>query len=206
VFGCEPFSDEFFFDSTLFRLPLRQVASKISDLVYNESNIKELFEILYTNANSLLLFTQSIRKIEFHILEDEHNGDKPADIKLLFEFEKSPMKYLSKHKEVLNLKINFKEDQANLEFRAQSNVLKASSSAAAKGGKFETSMMICNTIRTDMTNVKQLFQDKLLCESNGELRNDYWLVVSSFNSKYMVNADSNFKKFLPCVGLAAEIE
>jgi sacsin len=72
VFGCNIFSNETFqFDGTLIRLPLRNEASKISTHIYNkESEIESLLEILYENASTMLLFTQSVRRVEFYVIED----------------------------------------------------------------------------------------------------------------------------------------
>ena len=201
IFGCDPFNEEFFYNSTLFRLPLRHEPSKISDLIYDESQIEQLFEILYLNASSLLLFTQSVGKIEFHVLEDV--GEDAVNSKLLFEFEKKPVRYLKKHEQALSLNSNCQEK--DLDFIVQSSLLKASLSAAARQIKINTGLILCNSIRTDRDNFKQMFRKSKLYESNGEARNDYYLVVSSFDPKYLVNG-AGYEKFQPCVGMAVEIE
>jgi sacsin len=203
IFGCQPFSEDFNFNSTLFRLPLRREASKISDLVYNEQQVEQLFEILYTSAKTLLLFTQFVRKIEFHVLEDS-NGES-FDAKLLFEFDKKPCQYLMKHHQVLNLKLNFGEEPSNLEFKEQSSILKASIEASKAKSKFESGMILCNTLRTNLVSFKSFFGENQNVNEN-EVVQGYWLIVSSFDSSYLVHNDSDFIKFLPCVGMAIEVE
>jgi sacsin len=203
VFNCQPFSDNFFYNGTLFRLPLRSEASEISSTVYNDAKVKELFDILYTHGNNnILLFTQSIRKIEFHVIE---NSDSPAsiDMKLVFEFEKSGVQYLAKHSQILNLRALENETELNREFRTQCSVLKAAASMT-RGKGFETSMIVRNRVRTNIVTFERLFGKKE--QLRDDLKDDFWLIVNSFSSSYMKKGDDNFKKFIPCVGLAAEIE
>ena len=60
---------------TIFRLPLRTVASDLSDNVYDIQKLQELLDVLRQEAKYLLLFLKSICKIQVvHIKQDgEHN-------------------------------------------------------------------------------------------------------------------------------------
>lgn len=69
IFDCEIFQENFNYNGTLIRLPLRNEPSKISNKIYdNEQEINSLFEILFKNLDSLLLFTQSVKKFKFMLL------------------------------------------------------------------------------------------------------------------------------------------
>ena len=63
VFECEIFKDNFYYNGTLIRLPLRNESSNISNKIYDESEINKLLKILFENINLLMLFTQSLKKI-----------------------------------------------------------------------------------------------------------------------------------------------
>ena len=202
VFGCTPFVENFCYNSTLFRLPLRKEPSKISVLIYNkDSQIEELFKILYQNADRLLLFSQSIRKIEFYILEDnEENTTADTSMKLLFEFEKNACNYLRRHDQIFENCFSTNSEPDILDFITQSCILKASLKCKSK---LETSMIVKNSIKAGRANMSVLFSGIRI---EDEIKDAFWLVVSSFNSKYLVENDPDFAKFIPCVGMAVEIE
>ncbi len=199
IFDCDFYSNNSFsYNSTLMRLPLRQEPSKISNLIYNnESKMKELFEILYNNSSDLLLFTQNVRKIEFHVLEDNNNAVQP---KLLFEFEKSPVNYLLKHNRLLNV-----NKSANDEFQIQSSILSASINSADsnKPTKIETAIILKNSLRISQQNFGSFFSKTVQNTNENE---GYWLVVSSFNPEYLIKNDADFLKFIPCVGMAVKLQ
>lgn len=131
IFNCNIFQQGFNYNGTFFRLPFRKnSSSKICSKVYSKKEILELIDLLQKNSESLLIFTQSVRKIEFSELEEE--SQKP---RVLFKFEKNPVEYLKKHKVYL-------EDIQNDEFRLQSSILKAST----KVNSIETSMIIKNSV------------------------------------------------------------
>ena len=69
IFGCQIVKD-YEFPGTLIRLPFRKTPSKISDIIYSTESVNSLFEILFDNADRLLLFTQSVKRIEFHVLAE----------------------------------------------------------------------------------------------------------------------------------------
>ena len=77
------------YNGTLFRLPLRTAAqatrSYISDRHYDQTEVKTLFKLLLKNVNSLLLFTQNVKKVSlFHTDADSH----PKDTKEIFTLTK----------------------------------------------------------------------------------------------------------------------
>ena len=196
IFGCNLFetnNNKINYNGSLFRLPLRNEPSEISDTVYNkDSEICKLFEILFRNADSLLLFTQNVNRVEFYILDDTS-----ADMKLIFELSKSPVKFIKKHDIDLSPAVSD-------EFKQQSNFLKASKKALSMHRSpppIETSFILKNTKRVDLLNWQLISKTRI--ELNGE--NTFWLVVSTFNSSFMRLGEADFKSFMPCVGMALEL-
>lgn len=191
IFGCNMFENNFNYPGTLFRLPLRTESSKISTKIYNDEEVSSSIEILLRNADSLLLFTQSVKKLEFYVINEE---TEQVNLKLIFKFENSPINYLKKH----NLNLNPDE------FISQSSILKAS----ALGLKnqypipIETSLIVKNKIEFDFKNLKTLrlkFNYETLAQEN------YWLIVSNFDPLFLVKNDSDFINFIPCVGAALKL-
>ncbi|CAD5123853.1 DgyrCDS12159 [Dimorphilus gyrociliatus] len=91
IFGCKICSEKSHkFSGTLFRLPLRtklQAAqSEISSKFYDENQMRVLLNLLIDHAQSLLLFTQSVTKIELHHLKKDGTTE---DISKIFEVSKS---------------------------------------------------------------------------------------------------------------------
>lgn len=112
IFDCKICADKSQeFKGTLFRLPLRtklQAAqSEISSKYYDKNQIRVLLNLLIDHAESLLLFTQNITKIEMYYLKKDGTVD---DMCKLFEVSKScrvvlappPMNFnFSDHKQLL---------------------------------------------------------------------------------------------------------
>ena len=67
VFGC---SEDSFrrgrFPGTLFRFPLRQEASDLSETLYDSSKIQQLFKSFQSDAHLLLLFLKSVEAMELY--------------------------------------------------------------------------------------------------------------------------------------------
>ncbi|XP_053378923.1 sacsin-like isoform X2 [Mercenaria mercenaria] len=101
VFDCRIIdSDSPFFDSTLFRLPLRNRASDISDVVYSSSEVKSLFDKIMSMAANMLLFNQNVEEFKLlHIPKTERN---PASARLLFEIKKNSIRLKPTSNERLN--------------------------------------------------------------------------------------------------------
>lgn len=121
VFGCDIFEPGFkCFDGTIIRLPLRNQESAISDNIYNSRNqMVKLFEIVLENADSLLLFTQSVQTVEFYVLEDDK-----SEMELLFKIEKSLCEDAGQVKHNVDLGERFANKN---ELCKQSSLLKAAS-------------------------------------------------------------------------------
>ncbi|XP_045166737.2 sacsin-like [Mercenaria mercenaria] len=86
VFGCKLTNCTPYFDGTLFRLPLRNRASDISDTVYTSSQVKELFAKIMSLSANMLIFNQHIHEIKiFHTPKSEND---PAKSRLLFKLSK----------------------------------------------------------------------------------------------------------------------
>ena len=87
LFGVDMTSS---FDGTLFRLPLRTKdqaeKSEISSKVYDDSEVRSLFDLLYNEAEALLLFTQCVRKVTVYDIEE--NKLKSPALKQRFVIER----------------------------------------------------------------------------------------------------------------------
>lgn len=120
MFGFSMTESAFSFPGTLIRLPLRFEESKISDKLYNSaSEVAKLFEIVLKNADSLLLFTQSVQKVEFYVMTEDS-----SEMKFLFDIGKSPIDgYYKKHSVDLGPTLGD-------EFSRQSSLLRAAALAS----------------------------------------------------------------------------
>ena len=67
IFGCD---DKTFesgsYKGTLFRLPLRQEASKLSDTIYSQKKMRGLLECFAKDAHLILLFLMNLERIEVY--------------------------------------------------------------------------------------------------------------------------------------------
>ena len=68
-------------DGTLFRFPLRQAPSKLSETVYNDEKVSTLFNSFKNEGHLALLFLKSLEKIEFY-----RRSDADSQPELLFSF------------------------------------------------------------------------------------------------------------------------
>lgn len=59
------------FPGTLFRFPLRIKASQLSSNVYNREKVLELFESFKADADTVLLFLKSVKKVSLHVREPD---------------------------------------------------------------------------------------------------------------------------------------
>lgn len=91
IFGCQ-ITKGYSFPGTLIRLPFRKSPSKISDNIYSPESAGSLFEILVSNADKLLLFTQSVKRIELHVLVEGS-----SEMELVYKFEVSIEQVLKSH-------------------------------------------------------------------------------------------------------------
>jgi sacsin len=99
LFGCRLHHENGIksYPGTLFRFPLRNLAgsreSKICDKFYSREEMINLLSVLGRNADQILLFTQSVRKISVMYLSDvvdgESNYDVSSHIKTMFSIDKN---------------------------------------------------------------------------------------------------------------------
>ena len=72
IFGC---SEETFTDgkypATMFRFPLRQEASELSETIYSSEKMMALFESFQTDARMTLLFLKQLESIELYVRNEE---------------------------------------------------------------------------------------------------------------------------------------
>ncbi|XP_061916453.1 sacsin isoform X1 [Entelurus aequoreus] len=59
------------FAGTLFRFPLRTEPSELSGNLYNKEKVLELFESFKADADTVLLFLKSVRRISLHVRESD---------------------------------------------------------------------------------------------------------------------------------------
>lgn len=92
VFGCNfrNTPEEFYYDGTLFRLPLRTLkqaaASELSNKYYDEEGFCKLTKAFHENATQLLLFLKNVRNVSFH--EIKASVDSRCGPEMLFEIKK----------------------------------------------------------------------------------------------------------------------
>lgn len=60
-----------YFPGTLFRFPLRVKPTQLNSNVYNKEKILELFESFKADADTVLLFLKSVRKVSLHVREPD---------------------------------------------------------------------------------------------------------------------------------------
>ncbi|KAL2096565.1 hypothetical protein ACEWY4_008713 [Coilia grayii] len=60
-----------YFPGTLFRFPLRVKATQLNSNVYNKEKVLELFESFKADADTVLLFLKSVRKVSLHVREPD---------------------------------------------------------------------------------------------------------------------------------------
>ncbi|PAA71311.1 hypothetical protein BOX15_Mlig004621g1 [Macrostomum lignano] len=140
VSGCNLQADEGNFAGTLLRLPLRTEAqaakSKICDRVYSDSEIGGLLRLAAEQADTMLLFTQTVRT--FRCLFLPSNATDPSNqTQLVFCVHKSPLKYFQRHAIALPPLPISGMSQADQEFAAQSSILKVAEAlieSATQGG------------------------------------------------------------------------
>ena len=130
IFGCKIFENEVNYQGTLIRLPLRNEPSRISSTIYNsKGEMAKLFEIVLKNADSLLLFTQSVQRVEVYVLCEDETMSVDDNMKLLFKLDKSLVgDYYKKHSIHLGL---------SDEFSNQTSLLKAASVLLKQQQRFQ---------------------------------------------------------------------
>ena len=67
------------FKGTLFRFPLRKVASELSPTVYSDVKVCTLFDSFASDAHLVLLFFKHIESIELYVREESNVEPKRSD-------------------------------------------------------------------------------------------------------------------------------
>ena len=86
IFGCgaECFTRRY--DGTLFRFPLRESPSELSDNLYSPQKVLDLFECFQSDAHLALLFLKSLESIELYVRkETESSPRKIFQVKIASE-------------------------------------------------------------------------------------------------------------------------
>ena len=132
IFGCDLSLDaeETFFNGTLFRFPLRNRSqadkSEIKSLFYDKEQMTKLLEMVVKGADTLLLFTQNVRRVTlFHLPSDAKD---PSEAIELFQIKKKPINTLCGHG--VNIKLSDAAIALSIEeqsFIKECNFLKATS-------------------------------------------------------------------------------
>ncbi|XP_015767806.1 PREDICTED: sacsin-like [Acropora digitifera] len=79
IFDCtDNVFSEGFYNGTLFRFPLRRTPSKLSETLYTEEKVDNLFESFKTDAHLIVLFLQNLESIELHVRQE--NQPKPRKV------------------------------------------------------------------------------------------------------------------------------
>jgi len=195
IFDCEIFQENFNYNGTLIRLPLRNEPSKISNKIYdNEQEINSLFEILFKNLDSLLLFTQSVKKIQVYVIDDSES--KPH-MNLLFEHQNSPVQYIQKHSVILKSNNNLFN-----EFKQQTSILRAANENL--NTNIETALIVEASTKIYQENLTKQFKN--FNYSKNLKLNSFWMIVSLIEHNNLYASCPELKNFIPCVGMATELE
>ena len=71
IFDCtDNVFSEGFYNGTLFRFPLRRTPSKLSETLYTEEKVDNLFESCKTDAHLVVLFLQNLGSIELRVRQE----------------------------------------------------------------------------------------------------------------------------------------
>lgn len=200
VFGCCLSGDAGFkeFDGTLIRLPLRTVSSEICDKCYTDSDMIDLLSILAKEANTLLLFTQSVKRVEIYLQED---NSTLGPVKLMC-VSKAPVLYVREFRSPSNI--------TNCDrFTQQCSVLRASS--------FKLKELKATTDEPQPVIMDNSVVLQMSCKVNKEGRDFFreqtalgntvmWLVCSVMGGKDALNLAKSNRSLVPCAAVAIPLE
>ena len=212
IFGCDLHLDkeDNSLNGTLFRFPLRTreqaIESEIKNLCYDDHEVRELLQMLFKRANSLLLFTQNIYRVGVYRLPKQ--SSQPA---LLFEVVKSMSQVgiLRKLHFPVTLPVTAKKLNARQQsFLKQCNFLQASSKTA-RNARYHTvdatELPQCSiTVDIDCGFTKQGLAFFNVDERRGQERFT-WLVVSTMGSGEAIKFAKNDESLLPSGGAAVRL-
>ena len=210
IFGCDlrPEAEQDSYDATLFRFPLRtkeQAAkSELKDLHYTDQEMRELLKKFVQGAESLLLFTQTVRQVSVYHLPKGSSGT-PQPCKL-FEVTKSAAKVIRE----VTLSFPLPPTVAKLSgreqyFAKQCSFLRASSQALKTMGSsanFPRSSMVIHIEIKHTETGTQFFGVKDV-KSNSRT----WLVSSTMGSTSALQfaKEDKTKSLVPAAGVAVRL-
>nr|XP_006819457.1 PREDICTED: sacsin-like [Saccoglossus kowalevskii] len=201
IFGCN-ISEDFKFNGTLFRLPLRnhyqasdQMENCITDKVYlDKHKLQQLIVQLRDSAPSLLVFTQSVKEMSIWELKTE--GKTGADAVKMLTIKVNLIQQLPRQiTSVTECPPTNKIEQ----LKNQSNILKATSKW----------LINVNGKPPDSTSlIEVVFESK--CLKDWKTKNEMWLVSACASSGAAFEAaqtdDGRKQGVLPCGGVAAKLK
>ena len=200
IFGCNYIENNvisknnFNFKGTLFRFPFRKSPSEISETLYTKERAKNILEILFENAEKLLMFTQNICKLELYTLETDNK-----QMVSICSIEKSSVKFIRKHD--VEFHTTSLCDLENKELIKQSSFLKLSGHLIEQNQtNIEKTSIFTQKIELT-TSTSKLFPN---LESKTE--NTYWFqALNCFQCPNELKKDEQFKKMLPCTAVSFKL-
>ena len=215
IFDCDLHldKDDNSYHGTLFRFPLRTkeqaIKSEIKQLHYDSEQIKELLQLFIRGANTLLLFTQNVRRVSiFHLPKDSNLSHPPT---LLFEVSKSL--YHEGITRELSVPVTRPPAANHLSseeqyFLQQCNFLRASSEVKKRIGDATScsSVLLSSALTINIQNTVTECGRSFI-ESKGHLHDEseVWLVASSMGKGQALQFTKNDKSLLPSAGVAAQL-
>nr|XP_006815605.1 PREDICTED: sacsin-like [Saccoglossus kowalevskii] len=200
IFGCN-ISEDFKFNGTLFRLPLRnhyqasdQMENRITDAVYDDKQkLQKLISQLKESAPSLLLFTQNVKKLSIWELKTGSKSGAEAVKMLTIEVnltQQLPRQIASVSKcPVID------------QLRQQSNILNATSKWVNSGH---------DNPPESTSLIEVVFESQLSKSMKTRRQKDIWLVSScaSMGAAFKAAQQDDGRKqgVLPCGGVAAQLK
>lgn len=201
------------FHGTLFRFPLRTkeqaVKSEIKQLHYDNKQVQELLRLFTRGAETLLLFTQNVRRIQvFHLPRESASPEQPT---LLFEVSKalpqggilrelsvpvtlSPaVRRLSNEEQTFLKQCNF--------LRASSEVAKQTVDSINSNTDLLSSALLVTITSTVTDGGKSFFDNNVHLLDESEV----WLVASSMGKGNAMQFAKGDKSLLPSAGVAARV-
>ena len=190
LFECSPttsLADNYHYNGTLFRLPLRSKEqaddSEKSKLFYNEREVKLLVDKLIEGASTLLLFTQNVETVSFHILDKE---DEPAQMKLYFQITKAEMQNVL---------------PARLRVNQVHNVLKEAAEAVKSGKRQNISSVMTIKVTTEFQEAGALFKPP-----GRSVDEHFWLLCDLSGTNKAYDEAVRRGNLVPLAGVAVELE
>lgn len=212
IFGCDlrPDAQTDEYDGTLFRFPLRTrsqaVKSDICQKHYDDLEMKTLLQMLISNAEGLLLFTQNVCKISVYHLPS-HSTGTPRMVEM-FKAEKKPISIVRQ----LVPKIECPSTASKLsddmkEMIQQSSILKSAT---------ETMRRIklgSNIRRLELPSSSQVIEVECNTKDSATLklqvsRGDVirqWLISSHMGTGESLQMSARVNNLIPCAGVAVPV-